>query len=45
MNQNRNANKLSVGMTGLIVGGWFAIKLEGVCGVYCKENKGGRRNG
>ena len=45
MNQNRDADKLSVEVTGFVVGGWFMIKLGGVVVFVTEKNGGRRRNG
>ena len=43
MNRNKDADKLSVGVAGFVVEGWFVIKLEGVL-FFAETNRGRRGN-
>ena len=38
LNKKRDSNKISVGVVGFAVGGWFVIKLKGVC-MFVAEKK------
>jgi hypothetical protein len=44
LNQNRDADKLSVGVDGFVVEGWFVIKLWGFVMFVAEKNRGRIRN-
>ena len=44
MNQNKDADKLSVGVTEFVVGSWFVIKLRGIVLIVVEKNRWRRRN-
>ena len=43
MNQNKDADKQSVGVVEFVVGGWFVIKLEGGVVFVVEKNEGNKK--